>query len=159
MHKKAFLLGGVLVAVLLVGMVVFAYLKKQEVRMNNMQPPVDREEVSPVTKVDHIDAKHYFTETPGVHTLTGEVALPASCNTLENTVVLYDVEGKTHARVSFIARNSEATPCEGAPTPHKFKVGFQGPKDLDIEAYYMGEPVALTLTEAGADEKPSDFTL
>ena len=86
MDKRTILLVVSFFLLIVVGMFVFAYLKRAEmVQAPVVEAPVE-EEVVLYPNITRIDAKHFFID--GVHTFAGELVLPTPCDLLEvDTVV------------------------------------------------------------------------
>ncbi len=156
MQRKHILFTSALLAILVAGMFLFAYLSRQQV-----EAPAPSETVAtstdPFEDITRINAKHFFTDPPGIHTLAGELPMPTPCDLLTTNAVLLD--NGSRALVSFDVVNNAGGQCEQNVNPQRFKVGFQAPKDIKIEAVFKGRPVELNLIPAQDGERPQDFEL
>ncbi len=158
MQRQTIVLIVGLIVALIAGMFVFAYLKKAEYNrqlMEEAQTPTQEDDEE--YNIARIDAKHFYTMPQGVHTLAGELSMPTPCDLIDTNVVLLD--DKTRAIVSFGVINNSDGQCEKTQTQQRFKVGFEAPKDITMEAYFMGKQVELNLVPAGPEENASDFEL
>ncbi len=157
MQRREILLIVALLIAIVGGMFTYAYIKRSAMSTPSntvKETPVDPQTLMNVTR---IDAKHYFTDPPGVHTLAGELPMPTPCDLLNANAVLLD-DGK-RAVVSFDVVNNSGGQCEQKVTAQRFKVGFKAAKDIKIEATFKGKPVELNLIPAAAGENPADFEL
>jgi len=149
------LLGGALIIAIIGGMFIFSYLKQAEYRdfieSGGAATPDDSFTVS------RLDAKHYYTQPQGVHTIAGEIVMPTACDLLTYDAVLLD-DGK-RARIYFDVINNSDEVCAQVQTPQRFKVGFAAPEDIQIEAVFKNMPIELNLIPAGPGETPADFEL
>lgn len=157
MQRQTIVLIVGLIVALIAGMFVFAYIKKAEYNrqlIEETQTPAAEDVTYDIVR---IDAKHFYTMPQGVHTLAGELSMPTPCDLIDTNVVL--VDDKTRAIVSFGVINNSEGQCEKTQTQQRFKVGFEAPQDIAIEAYFMGKQVELNLVPAGPGENASDFEL
>lgn len=155
MNRQTIILIVGLFAALLAGMFIYAYLKQVELDNQKAEQVPQIEETDEFT-ISRVDAKHFYTVPPGIHTLAGEIAVPTVCDLITPNVVLLD-DGK-RALISFDIVNN-ADECEPATAPQRFKVGFEASPDVQMEAYYKGERIELNLIPAGEGETPADFEL
>jgi hypothetical protein len=155
-RQTIILIVGLLVA-LLAGMFIYAYLKQSELDRQAMdqgeEQPADTGEYT----ISRVDAKHFYTSSEGVHTLAGEIMVPTVCDLIMPAVVTVD-DGK-RALIDFAIVNNSGDDCAPATGPQRFKVGFGGAEDIQMEAYYKGERIELNVIPAGPDESPADFEL
>ncbi len=151
---------GIIVAIaifilIIVGMFVFAYLKKSELADAPVAPVVETPRPGPYDSITLITAKHFFID--GKHTLVGEIPMPTACDLLnwDSAVAESMPEQVT---VNFDAINN-ATNCTPAVTNQRFKVEFTASEAASIKATLEGKPVQLNLIPAGEGETPEDFEL
>ena len=80
MNHKSTIFAGVVLSIIIIGMFVFAYIKKQEIASDVQPPVVSVEEQDPYRNITRIDAKHFYIDT--THTLVGEIVMPTQCDLL-----------------------------------------------------------------------------
>lgn len=156
MEHKSIIAGIVTIALIVVGMFVFAYIKKQEI---TIQEPVA--ELPTTTASDRyaqiirIDAKHFFND--GVHTLVGEIVMPTPCDLLNWESKVQESLPET-AVIDFDVVNHSET-CAEVATPQRFKVTFSASEKANMRARFMGREVELNLIPGGANETPDEYEL
>lgn len=154
MDKRTIILIVTLFALIVAGMFVFAYLKRQEVA--TPAPVVVTEQPAiPYADITRIDAKHYFID--GVHTFVGEVPFPTPCDLLEaNSTVMESYPEQI--RLDFTVINNAET-CAQVVTAQRFMVTATASEGATVTATFMGRPVELNLIPAAPGERPEDFEL
>ena len=136
------------------GMFLFTYLQKK-----SLPEPVTPTPAATSTQktygITRIDGKHFFIN--GVHTIVGELALPTPCDLLTAEAVVAESYPE-QVTFAFTVVNTTET-CAQVVTNQRFKVSAQASKDANLQATFMGVPVALNLVEAEAGETPEEFEL
>lgn len=157
MNQRAILAAVLLFFLIIVGMFVFAYLKRSELTQVIPGPVSQRQtEVKEPETAKRIDVKHFFVD--GVHTIAGEIAMPTPCDLLETNAVIFGSEPQ-RAILSFGVINESGGQCAQVVTRQRFKISFNAGEDVAIEALYEGQVAILNFIEAGKDESPDDFEL
>lgn len=156
MSQKTIGISIALFIMIVVGMFVFAYLKKTEVS-NTPATTVEKEQNGEVkyAAITRITAKHYFEK--GVHTLAGEIEMPTPCDLVEADARVMESFPEQIAIDFNVINNAEV--CVQQMTMQRFKVSANASQDATFSATFMGRPVELNLVPAGAGEKPEDFEL
>lgn len=154
MDKRSIILVVSLLALVVSGMFIFAYLKKGEV----VEAPLvvnNEEEAVPYSDIKRIDAKHYFID--GVHTFVGELAMPTPCDLVEtNSTVMESFPEQV--RLNFdVINNAEL--CAQIITTQRFMISATASTDAKFAAYFMGRVVELNLIPAAPGESPEEFEL
>jgi hypothetical protein len=146
-----------ILALVVVGMFVFAYLKKSEIaEAPAVTPGSQVENDGPYANITRIDAKHFFI--PPTHTLAGEILMPTPCDLLDYSDVQIQESSPETVTVNFKVVN-HAEMCAEVVTPQRFMVSFDAQKDAVIKATFEGRPVELNLIPAAEGETPADFEL
>lgn len=154
-NHKSIISAGVVLAVIIIGMFVFAYIKKQEIA-SDVQPPVmSTEELDPYGNITRIDAKHFYIDK--THTLVGEIVMPTQCDLLNWGAKVQESMPET-AIVDFDVVNNTKD-CPEVATPQRFKVSFDASVGASIKARFMGRNVELNLIPASDGETPESFEL
>jgi len=159
MTKKSIALIIAVLLLIIIGMFVYADLKKKEI--SDYQPPAKTAETEkentqvPYSNITRIDAKHYFID--GKHTLAGEINFPTPCDLLETKVVVAESYPE-QVTVEFNVINN-AQNCIQKITPQRFKVDFEAGPAAVIKAVFMGRPIDLNLVPAAPGETPDEFEL
>lgn len=154
-HHKSIIAGSGVLAIIIAGMFIFAYIKKQEIASDVQPPVVTIEEQDPYGNITRIDAKHFYIDT--THTLVGEIVMPTQCDLLNWNTRVQESMPET-AIVDFdVVNNTKG--CAEVATPQRFKVSFDASKDASIKARFMGRDVELNLIPAGDGETPESFEL
>ncbi len=154
MDKRTVVLVVTLFALIVAGMFIFAYLKRQEV--STPAPVIVVEEpVVPYADITRIDAKHYFVD--GVHTFVGEIPFPTPCDLLEATSTVMESYPE-QVRLDFTVINN-AEMCAQVVTAQRFMVSATASEAATVTATFMGRPVELNLIPAAPGERPEDFEL
>lgn len=150
------IVGIVVIFVLVIGgMFLFAYLKKNELATNIDSIPTNPSTTTDETMMDRIDAKHFFVD--GTHTLAGTIALPTPCDLLNWDVQIAESYPE-QVTVDFSVVNT-AEVCAQVVTDQRFLVSFDAAEEATINARFMGSPVELNLIPAAPGETPEDFEL
>lgn len=157
MNRRTIILIVGLLIVLLAGMFIYAYLKKAQLDQTAEVPEVEME-TDPFV-ITRVDAKHFYTESEGMHTLAGEISVRTVCDLIAPTAVTVGEGSEQRVLVSFEIVNNSQGECAPATGPQRFKVGFGGPKDIRIEGYSGGKPIELNLIPAAEGESPTDFEI
>lgn len=154
MSNRTIVLFVALFGLIVVGMFLFTYLYQK-----NTEPVVTPEPQATTTAntygITRIDGKHFFVD--GVHTIVGELAMPTPCDllTTESTVAESFPEQVTF--VFDVVNTTEV--CVQVITNQRFKIEASASDQANLQAIFMGEPVALNLVEAEAGETPEKFEL
>lgn len=158
MEQKNIIAFVIVLALIVVGMFVFTYLKKSELNENTNTPTPSTptaEEKNPYSNITRIDAKHFFIN--GIHTVVGEIPMPTPCDLLNwSTSTQETAPGKITINFSVV---NHAEVCTQVVTVQRFKVSFPGPENLEVRATLQGKAIELNLVPAGKDETPEDFEL
>lgn len=155
MNQKSIVLVVVLFVIIVIGMFVYAELKKNELSEISSTPDVEPVAVVPYADITLIDAKHYFID--GTHTLVGELLMPTPCDLLESSATVME-SFPEQVIVDFSVINT-AENCIQMISPQRFKVEFVASLEATISARIIGREVPLNLIPAGTDERPEDFEL
>jgi hypothetical protein len=154
-EHKSLIGAGLVLCIIIVGMFVFAYIKKQEIASDVQPPVVNVEEEDPYRNITRIDAKHFYIDT--THTLVGEIIMPTQCDLLNWDTKVQESMPET-AVVDFgVVNNTKG--CRDVPTPQRFKVTFDADVNASIKARFMGRDLELNLIPAGEGETPDSFEL
>ena len=156
MHKKTITVAVVLFVFIVIGMFIFAYLKKAEVTQVVQDPDNQvQQETSPYDYIEHIDAKHFHID--GTHTVVGTIPFPTPCDLLDWTSdVAESFPEQVTIRFSVI---NNADMCAQVITDQRFKVTFDASENATIQATLEGRSVELNLVPALPGETPDDFEL
>lgn len=151
MDKRSIILVVSVFVLIVVGMFMYAYLKRTEIAEPVVVVP--KEEVLPYSNITRIDAKHFYID--GVHTFAGQVELPTPCDLLEvgSTVAESYPEQVT---LNFTVINNSAA-CAQVITAQRFKVSASASAEASVQAMFMGRKVELNLIPAAAGETPEEF--
>lgn len=155
MEHKNIIASGIVLALIIAGMFVFAYLKKTEMQTDTSVPTVTETPKTPYDDIVRINAKHFFID--GVHTIVGEIPMPTACDLL-NWDSKVDDSVPPQAMIDFkVVNNTDS--CPEAITPQRFKVSFNATLDIIMKATLQGRAVELNLIPAGEGETPDNFEL
>ncbi len=152
MDKKSIGLVITLFILVVLGMFIFAYLKKAEV---TNEAPLVEERVLPYADITMIDSKHYFID--GVHTFVGEIVMPTPCDLLEVTSSVAESYPEQIKLDFNVINNSDA--CAQILTAQRFSVTAIASENAQVSATFMGRNINLNLIPAGEDETPDEFEL
>lgn len=157
MSQKSIILIIVVFILLVIGMFIFASLKKTE--LTDLTPPtevpVGESEDVPYAYIDRIDAKHFYLD--GKHSIVGEIEMPTPCDLVDTSVSVAESMPE-QVTIDFTVVNTAET-CIQVITPYRFRVDFDASAEAVIKARFMGREVILNLLPAGEDETPEDFEL
>lgn len=156
MGKNNIIIATTILALIVVGMFTFTYIKKQEMQVDKSETsPVVIDETSPYGDIIRIDAKHFFIN--GKHTLAGEIAMPTPCDLLNwDTRILES--SPEQVMIDFKVVNHAQT-CAQVVTPQRFLVSFEASEQAKIRAFIMSREVELNLIPPMEGETPEDFEL
>lgn len=154
-NKNIMIAVGILVLIV-VGMFVFAYIKKSELaeEQTTVTPVVDQRDV-PYADITRVDAKHFFIN--GEHTLVGEILMPTQCDLLSWSTQVAESMPEQVTVAFDIVNHSEV--CTQVITPQRFKVEFSASENASIRATLEARHVDLNLVPALSGESPDDFEL
>lgn len=155
MEHKHMIVAFSTLALIVVGMFVFTYLKKSELAEAPSVTPVADMQDGPYASITRIDAKHFFI--PPTHTLAGEIVMPTPCDLLNWGARVEESSPET-VTIDFTVVN-HAEECAQTPTPQRFMVNFDASENAVIKATFNGRPVELNLIPAAEGETPADFEL
>lgn len=141
---------------IIIGMFVFAYIKRAEIEERGQQPIVtETKEESAYAHITRIDAKHFFID--GVHTIVGEIPFGTPCDLLNWDARVQESYPETVIVDFDVINNSET--CAQVVTSQRFKVSFTASEAAQIRATIEGRDIELNLIPAAADESPDDYEL
>ncbi len=152
MDRRTITLVAMLFLLIIAGMFIFAYLKKQEIAAPT---PIQVVEDISAVGITRIDAKHFYEE--GTHTFVGELDMPTPCDLLEVGAVVMESMPE-QVRLDFTVINNADT-CIQVVTAQRFQVEAKASADAKIAATFMGKAVELNLIPAAPGESPEDFEL
>lgn len=157
MEHKHIIASFSILALIIVGMFVFAYLKQSELAE---APTIDtqarKEDDSPYGHITRVDAKHFFVDNK-THTVAGEIVLPTPCDLLNWETRIQESSPET-VIIDFEVVNHSET-CAQTETPQRFMVSFDASKEAVIKATFNMRPIELNLVPAGEGETPESFEL
>lgn len=153
MDKRSIILVVSLFILIVVGMFVFAYLKKTEI----VEAPVVvvEEQTVPYPQITRIDAKQYYKD--GVHTFVGEIEMPTPCDLLQATSAVRE-SFPEQIILNFTVINT-AEMCAQTITLQRFSVTAAASAEATVQATFMGRSVVLNLVPALPGETPEEFEL
>lgn len=156
MENKHITAAIVVLVLIIVGMFVFAYLKKTE--LNEVSVPtttVVEKDDSRYGDITRIDAKHFFSN--GTHTVVGEILMPTPCDLL-NWSSRVQESMPEQVIIDFDVVNHSDT-CASVVTAQRFKVVFNASEKAEIKARLEGRSIEVNLIPALQGESPDDFEL
>lgn len=154
MNRGAVIGAAALFVLLIVGMFVFAYMKRSEQIQEVVEPTTTEEDTStPYDHITRIDATHYYID--GVHTLVGEIAMPTPCDLLDYDVVIAESYPE-QVTIDFVVINNAET-CTQTITPARFKVEATVAEEATWSARFMGRSIELNRIPAPEGERPENF--
>ena len=156
MDKRTILLVVSFFLLIIVGMFVFAYLKRAEmVQTPVVETPVE-EEVVLYPGITRIDAKHYIID--GEHTFAGELVLPTPCDLLEVDTTVRESYPEQIVLNFNVINNSEM--CAQVMTTQRFMTeSVAASPEATVTATFMGRVIELNLIPAAPGERPEEFEL
>jgi hypothetical protein len=157
MHNKSITIAVAIFVLLILGMFIFAYLKKSELRDETpvLRDDEEQKEAGPYDYIDRIEAKHFYSD--GTHTLVGEVAMPTPCDLLTWDTFIAE-SFPEQVRIDFTVINN-AEVCTQVVTPQRFKVEFDASESAVIRGRLEGRDIELNLIPASEEETPDDFEI
>jgi hypothetical protein len=156
MEQKHIVASGIILVIIIAGMFVFAYLKKNEIKNDTPVTPVTQvSTTTPYSDIKRIDAKHFYIN--GTHTIVGEIPMPTPCDLL-NWSSRVSASNPEQVAVDFAVVNNSET-CTQVVTSQRFKVEFKAGANAKIEATFEGRPIDINLIPALPSESPDDFEL
>ncbi len=156
MEHKNIIAAGLVLVLIIVGMFVFAYLKKAEIQKGEDAPKTVTEDINaPYGNITRVDAKHFYVAP--THTIVGEILMPTPCDLLNWETRILE-SAPEQVIVDFNVVNHAET-CAETVTPQRFKVSFDAPENAKIRATLQGREIEVNLVPAGANESPEDFEL
>ena len=153
-HKSIFA-GIIVLALVIAGMFVFAYLKKKEITEAPVVTPKTEETVSPYKDITRIEGKHFFQN--GTHTVVGEIPFPTACDLLNWDARIAESMPEQVTIAFDVVNNSDS--CAQVVTSQRFKVSFSASENASIRATLENRQVELNLVPALPGESPDDFEL
>lgn len=153
MDKRSIVLIVSVFLLIVVGMFVYAYLKRSEITPPVVDVPVA--EVVPYADITRIDAKHFYID--GVHTFVGQIELPTPCDLLEVESVVAESYPEQLSLNFSVINNSQN--CAQIVTAQRFKVDAAASADAIVRATFMGRTVELNVIPAAVGETPEEFEL
>lgn len=155
MSQKSIILTVCLFALIIIGMFVYAQLKKNELTEVVVVPSTVPTVSDAYVDVTQIDAKHYFID--GTHTVVGEINMPTPCDLLEYDAIVME-SFPEQVTLNFSVLNT-AESCVQTITPQRFRIEFSASIEATMHAVFMGRDVTLNLIPAAAGETPEEFEL
>ncbi len=155
MEQKHIVGSVILLGLIILGMFVFAYLKRAELRETTPAPeaPASAADASPYAGITRIDAKHFFDGT--THTIVGEMPMPTPCDLLNWSTRIAESMPETVTVDFDVINNAEV--CAQVVTPQRFKVSFGASEGAVIRATLEGREIIVNLIPPGPGESPDDF--
>lgn len=158
MEHKGIIASGLVLILIVAGMFIFAYLKKTEIQVEEVEnptPEVEGDTISAYDYIESINAKHFFID--GTHTIAGEISMPTPCDLLNwETRIMESYPEQVVIDFEVI---NESDMCAQVITPQRFKVEFDASEQATVRATLEGREVKLNLVPATPDEDPDDFEL
>ncbi len=156
MEHKHIIPSVVILALIIAGMFVFAYLKKTELNQEVTPVPVAEETPdSPYANITRIDGKHFYED--GTHTVVGEILMPTACDLLNWSTRIAESFPETVTIDFDVINNAEM--CAQVITPQRFKVSFEASEQATIRATLEGRDIEVNLIPGAPGESPDDFEL
>jgi hypothetical protein len=156
MNKQAVIISFTLFILVVVGMFVFAYLKKQELREEaDVKLPVVEVEDDRYGYINRIEGKHFYID--GVHTVVGEIPMPTPCDLLEGDAIVAESFPEQITLDFKVINNADF--CAQIITPQRFKISATASEGAAFKALFNNRMVELNLIEADPGETPEDFEL
>lgn len=153
MDKRSIVLVVSLFLFIIVGMFVFAYLKKTEITQVPVVVPEVEEVMYP--EITRITAKQFYID--GEHTFVGEIEMPTPCDLLEVSAEIRE-SFPEQIVLNFSVINT-AEMCAQVITSQRFSVSASASDKALVSATFMGRPVELNLVPALPGETPEEFEL
>jgi head-tail adaptor len=157
MEQKHALAATSVLILVIAGMFIFAYLKKQEITETKVTEKTDTttSSTSPYANITRLDAKHFFVN--GKHTLVGEMVLPTRCDLLNwETIVAESMPEQVTIDLSVVNHTDD---CEKVPTAQRFKIDFTASENASIRVRFDNRTLDLNLIPPAEGETPEDYEL
>jgi hypothetical protein len=151
--KKVIIWILVLVAVALIGGGFYYSSKVKKADNSTVKEEVVSEDGSDLAMT--INTKHQYKN--GMHTLVGEMDMPTPCHLLESIATKDAVQPNKFA-IAFTS-TFKGEQCAQVVTPMRFKVSFEGPKDIELSATLDGKKVLFNLFEVKPEENIDTFEI
>ena len=156
MEQKHIVVSVIALVLIIAGMFIFAYLKKNELSQPQVpEVTTTQDGDSPYADITRIDAKHFYI--PPTHTIAGEMIMPTPCDLLNWTT--RTVAGTPEQVVVDFTVVNHAESCVQVATPQRFKVSFDASENAVIRATLQGRELQVNLVPALPGETPDDFEL
>lgn len=156
MENKHITAAVIVLVLIIIGMFVFAYLKKTE--LTEVPTPTNstvNKDDSRYGNITRIDAKHFFID--GTHTVVGEILMPTPCDLLSWSSRIQESMPE-QVVIDFDVVNHSDT-CASVVTAQRFKVVFNASEKAQIRATLEGRSIEVNLIPALQGESPDDFEL
>jgi hypothetical protein len=157
MDKRTIILIVTFFTMVVIGMFIFAYLKRAEISNPAPEPVTNSDSTEQVMypNITRIDAKHYYID--GVHTYVGQLEMPTPCDLVNvDSSVAESFPEQITLNFSVI-NNSEN--CVEMITAQRFMVSANASVEASTKAIFMGREVELNLIPAAPGETPEEFEL
>jgi hypothetical protein len=156
MNQKTIIVSSILFFALVLGMFVFAYLKKQELMTKEIPSPQDIVKTqAPYADITRVDAKHFFKDNR--HTVVGELTFPTPCDLLEGASSVEKTAPEKVVLHFNVINNADA--CAQVVTTQRFKIEARASAEAMFTADFMGRQIELNLIPAQPGETPEEFEL
>jgi len=157
MEQKHILLSGGILILIVVGMFVFTFIKKQEIsNTDHTLPPIAEEQrPSKYEYISEITAKHFYTD--GTHTLIGEIDMPTPCDLLESEVLILESYPEQVIIDFHVVNHNDM--CTQVITPQRFQERISVSENATFQARFEGEEVEFNLIPPIEGESLDDFEL
>tara|TARA_B100000745_G_C20020122_1_gene346888 strand:- start:165 stop:707 length:543 start_codon:yes stop_codon:yes gene_type:complete len=146
----------VLFALIVTGMFMFAFIKKNEVETQTpavmKNEPEQQVEYASITRVD---AKRFIEK--GLVTLVGEIPMPTPCDLLESGVTIAESYPEQVTLHFTVVNNADS--CAQVITSQRFKIPLAVSANAVFSATFEGRSIELNIIDAAEDETPDDFEL
>ena len=141
---RGIILAVLVLLILIVGMFIFTYLKKNE--LNEVEPTSTQTSLSNnlYSDIGTIQATHYIKDSD--HVLVGTMLLPSACDILGWDVMVAESYPE-QVTINFQTENYTQE-CIDTERAKEFKVLFTASKDAVIRVKFEGRPVTLDITES-----------
>jgi len=156
MNTKTIYLIVALFIILIVGMVIFTYIAKKSIDVEQVPTPIDEApDITYPYGIERIDAKHFYRN--GTHIIVGSIMLPTPCDLLEGNARVAESMPEQITFDFTVINNAEV--CAQVVTEQRFRVEAVASESASMTATIMGTPVTLNLIPAAASENPDDFEI
>lgn len=155
MSQRSIILIVSLFVLIVIGMFMYASIKKAELEETTVVPPTISVDEVPYPEITRVDAKHYLID--GVHTLVGEITFPTPCDLLQAEARVMESFPEQVVVDFSVINNAEM--CAQMMTDQRFQVSFSASSEAVIKATFMGRDIEFNLIPAAQGERPEDFEL